>query len=123
MTWAEEYLAAAQVFDFDRDPDDYRVTRQSEVSIAGLLVPVGLMDSSRLDALFEEYKGAFRFFRQAPEGRWLGPLTATMQVMLRRGAARAKGEPDFSYISLDPRDYTTFSDPEIGDLTVIRINT
>ncbi|KKK87686.1 hypothetical protein LCGC14_2750790, partial [marine sediment metagenome] len=27
--WAEEYLAASQVTDMAKDPDDYRVTRQS----------------------------------------------------------------------------------------------
>jgi hypothetical protein len=124
MSWAEEYLAAAQVFDFSRDPDDYRRSVQSEVSIAGLLVPVNSEDMNLLDSLFVEYEGAFTFYRKHRDGRWLSPnLTGTMQAQMRRAATHAKEDSDFKYISLDPRDYSTFSCPDIGDLTVISIHT
>ena len=123
MTWADEYLAATQVFDFAQDPDDYRVTRQSAVSIAGLLVPVAKVDGLRLGNLFVSYEEAFQLNREARDTSGFHNLTATMQVMLRRGAARAKEIPDFNYISIDPRDYSTFSCPDIGDLTVISIHT
>ena len=110
--WTNELLAAAQVVDLARDPADFRVTRQSKVTIGGLLVPVSKGDREGLDRLFARYQTAFERYQtegylySRPNG-----LTATMDAMMRRCAARAKETPDFSYISIDPRDYTTFSAP------------
>ena len=128
MSWAEEYLAASLVIDMAKDPDDFRVTRQSEVSVAGLLVPVAKADVRRLESLFMAYETAFQLCR---EGYLISDtnLTATMCVLLRRAAERTKAPLDSppmlggKYITLDPRDYTTFSCPGIGDLTVISIHT
>ena len=123
--WTDEYQAAFPVIDFAKNPDDFRVTRQSKVTIGGLLVPVGEKDMWRLKGLFSDYEAVFHLchdecYKAATEYS----LTATMQALLQRGAKRLKGEPpDFSYISLDPRDYTTYSAPDIGDLTVISIHT
>ena len=122
--WTDEYQAAFPVIDFAKNPDDFRVTRQSKVTIGGLLVPVSNKDWATLGSLFALYEGAFDYFRRGGKDlRAYYQLTATMQAMLGRAAARSKGEPDFSYISLDPRDYTTYSAPDIGDLTVISIHT
>ncbi len=125
MSWAAEYLAATQVYDFAKDPDDYRVSRQSAVTIAGLLVPLGGADAERLTDLFQDYEYVYQLhlngYRKA---QVVYNLTATMQVMMQRAAERTKGPPpDFKYISIDPRDYSTFSDPGIGDLVVISIHT
>jgi hypothetical protein len=120
--WAKEYLAAAKVYDFSQDPDDFRVTRQSKVTIGGLLVPVSEDDRQRLDRLNLHYRVLFRYFRaraQFTSSRGVPALasglslTATMQAMLQRSASRAEEEPDFSYISIDPRDYTIFTSPHV----------
>ena len=123
--WTNELLAAAQVVDLARDPDDFRVTRQSKVTIGGLLVPVSDLDGAGLDFLFGLYAGTYNYYRRGgTDPRGYGGITATMEAMMKRSAARFKGvPPDFSYISIDPRDYTTFSAPDIGDLTVISIHT
>ena len=123
MSWAEEYLAASQVYDFARDPDDYRRSVQSEVSFAGLLVPVNALDSNRLENLFVAYAESFAYWRAGGNTIEFSRLSATMQAQMRRAASHAKGDIDFNYISIDPRDYSTFSCPDIGDLTVISIHT
>ena len=128
--WASEYQAAFPVIDLARDPDDFRVTRQSKVTIGGLLVPVGEADQEKLDRLFTLYKGTFGYYCQSgtdPRGFGLG-LTATMEALLQRAAKRTKFPPDSppmlggKYISIDPRDYTTFSAPDV-ETPVICIHT
>ena len=126
--WAEEYLAADQTSDLARDPNDFRVTRQSEVTVNGLLVPVSETDRQRFNNLWLRYLIAFDCFRK---GRPVPThcterLTATMVVMLRRAAFRAGKEPrsitQFDYISIDPRDYTIFTAPGVP-LPVVSIHT
>ena len=122
--WAEEYLATHQVIDLARDPDDFRVTRQSAVTVNGLLVPVGKDDGAELEFLFTLYEMAFLYYKTrtiiaAPQD---GGLTATMLAALKRSAARAKEPPDFTYISIDPRDYTIFTAPGL-DIPVVSIHT
>ena len=124
MTWAEEYLAASQVTDMAKDPDDYRVTRQSEVSIGGLLVPVSLTgeDRATLGVLFRDYHRAYQMHCQGLHDT--NPrLTATMRAMMERAVARNDGPiPGFDYISIDPRDYTIFSSLHV-DVPVVCIHT
>ncbi len=128
--WASEYQAAFPVIDFAKNPDDFRVTRQSKVTIGGLLVPVSEEDREWLDKLFYEYELIFglhcRALHQEARDASGYMLTATMHRMMERAAARTddpNADPTFDYISIDPRDYTTFSAPDIGDLTVISIHT
>ena len=127
MNWADEYLAASQVTDMAKDPDDYRVTRQSKVTIGGLLVPVNYIDRVRLEKLFNEYElvaglHARDLHQEARDAAGYA-LTATMQRMMERSAARTKDEdPDFKYISIDPRDYTIFNAPHV-DVPVVCIHT
>ncbi len=122
--WASEYQAAFPVIDLARDPDDFRVTRQSKVTIGGLLVPIHPGDGARLNMLYGLYAGAFNYYRRGQKNPSpYNELTATTLKMLERAAIRAKKIPDFDYITLDPRDYTTFSAPDVGGLTVISIHT
>ena len=126
--WAAEYLAAAQVTDMAKDPDDYRVTRQSKVTIRGLLVPVGqrattLSYDHPLDRLFNLCGVAFEYYRSAAvDPRRFRDLTATMKAAVKRAAARSAATPDFNYISIDPRDYTIFSAPHV-EVPVVCIHT
>ena len=121
-SWADEYLAASQVTDMAKDPDDYRVTRQSKVTIGGLLEPVNREDMNQLDSLFVEYRGAFLFHCRTGEGRWLSPiLTTTMKATIKRAAYRAKEFPTFDYISVDPRDYTIFNAPHVVSQCVLGV--
>ena len=124
MTWAEEYLAARQVTDLARDPDDFRVTRQSKVAINGLLIPVADTDRQRLNNLWMRYQVAFTqyFMGQLPPPYCTDRLTATMLKMVERSAARAKDIPPFDYVSIDPRDYTIFTAPDIP-VPVVSIHT
>ena len=62
--WANEYLATDQVTDLARDPDDFRVTRQSAVTVNGLLVPVSQSDRQRLSNLWLRYTIAFDYYRK-----------------------------------------------------------
>ena len=132
MGWAREYLAAAQVTDLARDPNDYRVTRQSAVTINGLLVPVSAGEYWRIKALFKDYGAAFsdNYMHGQYTQKFTG-LTATMQVLIARAARRGIGKKDlkagaesfgFHYISIDPRDYTLFTAPHV-DVPVVSIHT
>ncbi len=131
--WASEYQSVFPVIDLARDPDDFRVTRQSKVTIGGLLVPVWESDRELLGDLFGAYEAAFKHYRGQVTFKKTGPpfsaLTGTMQALLHRAAKRTKAPPDSppmlggEYITLDPRDYTTYSAPDIGGLTVISIHT
>lgn len=122
--WTREFLAASQVADMAKDPDDFRVTRQSKVTIGGLLVPVGDKDMWRLKGLFSDCEAAYHLYgdgyhKAATEYN----LTATMLAMMKRSAHRAKGAaPDFDHISLDPRDYTVFTAPGV-EVPVVSIHT
>ncbi len=122
--WADEYLAASQVTDMAKDPDDYRRTVQSAVTMGGLLVPVNYIDRVRLEELFIAYKNIFAYYHDgncAGVGL-LGQLTATMKALIERAANRADETPDFNYISLDPRDYTIFNAPHV-DVPIVCIHT
>lgn len=121
MSWADEYLAASQVTDMAKDPDDFRVSRQSKVTIGGLLVPVSEDDTALLEILFTDYQVAFQHFRQAVPF-YLHNLTATMRRLIEQAANRADDTPDFNYISIDPRDYTIFTAPHV-DVPVVCIHT
>ena len=110
--WAREYLAASQVTDMAKDPDDFRVTRQSKATISGLLMPVSEADRERLEDLFSAYVTAFDYYLQGNQGnaRQFDRLSVTMRVLLRRAAYRSKAKVGgFDYVSLDPRDYTLFT--------------
>jgi len=125
--WASEYQAAFPVIDLARDPDDFRVTRQSKVTIGGLLVPVTPWDRSRLDKLYELYAGAFDYYRRGGhDPRGFGGLTATMQAMIERSAIRARFRDEVllasEWISIDPRDYTVFEAPQV-ETPVVCIHT
>ena len=126
--WADEYQAASLVTDLARDPDDFRVTRQSKVTIGGLLVPVSKRDGSELATLFVAYERTFNHCQRGVYGDvlehygHLSRLTSTMQAMVERSAARAKEAPDFNYISIDPRDYTIFTAPHV-EVPVVSIHT
>lgn len=125
--WAREYLAAALVTDMARDPDDYRVTRQSKVTIGGLLVPVSMEDGTMMSNLHRAYEQAFRYCRYGLWGSdqaWALPqLTGAMHKMIKQSATRTSEDvPDFSYISIDPQDYTVFTAPHV-ELPIISINT
>ena len=115
--WAKEYLAAHQVTDLARDPDDFRVTRQSAVTVNGLLIPVVEDDGHRLNNLMLRYQVAFDSFRtMRPAPAYCSTrLSATMLKMMERSAARLKDKVpvSFTYISIDPRDYTIFTAPGI----------
>ncbi len=125
MNWAEEYLAASQVTDMARDPDDYRRSVQSAVTVGGLLVSVSATDQRSLEQLFIAYSNLFAYYHS---GNCAGVglmhhLTATMQAALKRSALRAKGVPDsFKHISIDPRDYTILSAPHV-DVPIVCIHT
>ncbi|KKK91260.1 hypothetical protein LCGC14_2714730 [marine sediment metagenome] len=121
--WAAEYLAASQVTDMAKDPDDYRVTRQSKVTIGGLLVPVGRADTARLNILFQLHVAAFAYCRNWGETvSFDSALSATMQTAIKRAAARTQDTPDFNYISIDPRDYTIFNAPHV-EVPIVCIHT
>ncbi len=130
--WAKEYQAVSQVADMARDPDDFRVTRQSKVTLSGVLVPVGDRDKRRLAFLFVQYQEAFNWYRTARGHGQRGcggcsspeceAITSTMEAMLKRGAVGTTETPDFNYISLDPRDYTLFMAPDVP-LVVVNIHT
>ncbi|KKL16598.1 hypothetical protein LCGC14_2493930 [marine sediment metagenome] len=104
--WADEYLAASLVTDMAKDPDDFRVTRQSKVDFSGLLVPISSGDTEHLEALFLQNQAAFQCARDGESLRDKFPLlTATMRTRLERASVRSKGSvPSFDYISLDPQD-------------------
>ena len=123
--WGKEYLAVSQVADMARDPDDFRVTRQSAVTVSGILVPVGKEDRGRLERLFTLYEGAFDYYHRGgrdPRGFSDG-LTAAMTVLLKRAANRTKGDlPGFDYLSIEARDYTLFVAPHV-EVPIINIHT
>ena len=123
--WAAEYLAARQVADLARDPDDFRVTRQSAVTVSGLLMSVSVTDDLILGGLFGSYEAVYRYYRQGKKVEGVGGfenLTATMRAMIDRAAWRAKTMPDFNYIPIDPRDYTIFTAPHV-DVPVVCVHT
>ena len=121
--WADEYLAASQVTDMAKDPDDYRVTRQSKVTIGGLLVPVGDTDRRRLTRLFDAYGMAHRLYTKGDFNPSGGMLTATMHALVKRAASRSNGSPEgWTYISIDPRDYTIYTAPHV-DVPIVCIHT
>ena len=123
MTWADEYLAAARVTDLARDPDDFRVTRQSKATIGGLLVPVNKEAGRKLQSLFTAFELAFGLYQRGVFDSRNPRLTATMEATLRRSASHTKdARPWFDYISLDPRDYTIFTAPDIP-VPVVSIHT
>ena len=124
MAWAEEFQAASRVADLAKDPDDFRVTRQSKVTVNGLLIPVGEGDRQRLNNLWMRFRVAFTqyFMGQAVPPYCQGRMTATMLKMLERAATRAKDIPAFNHITLDPRDYTIFAAPHV-DVPIINIHT
>ena len=72
--WAKEYLAAAEVYDFSQDPDDYKVTRQSKVTIGGLLIPVSADDSGLMDRAFTAYGFAYHMYRGGSYNLYCGFL-------------------------------------------------
>ncbi len=122
MSWADEYLAASQVTDMAKDPDDYRRSVQSKVTIGGLLVPVDAIDKERLDTLFWAYQVGFLHVRDHV-GKWPAYfLTATMGALLKRSAQQATTDLDFRYISIDPRDYTIFNAPHV-EVPIVCIHT
>ena len=123
--WAREYEAASLVTDLARDPDDFRVTRQSAVTAGGVLVPFREEDQGQLTALFAAYEYVFALYRQGDGGRARGVtiLTGMMRKMIEHAAGRASEPPSaFEYISLDPRDYTIFKAPRV-ETPVISIHT
>ena len=124
MAWADEFQAASQVADLAKDPDDFRATRQSKVTVNGLLVPVSETDRQRLNNLWLRFAVAFTnyFIGQPPPPYCYNRMTATMLKMLERSATRAKDIPVFNHITLDPRDYTIFTAPHV-DVPVISIHT
>ena len=118
-SWAAEYLALAQIYDFAHDPDDPLVTRQSKVSLHGLLFPLKEKYELQLQTLFTAYESLYHG----------GPrheiLTGRMQQMILHAAERSKDKDvgAFTYISLDPQDYTIFSCHLLNDIPVIKIHT
>ena len=125
--WAKEYLAAAEVYDFSQDPDDYKVTRQSKATIAGLLIPVSPLDYGKLSDLFTLYTSAFQHYHnggaQADTPPDLSRLTGVMRSLIEKSTNRYEEEIlDFKYISIDPRDYTIFTAPHV-DVPVVCIHT
>ena len=124
MTWADEYLATLKVTDLAGDPNDFRVTRQSAVTVKGVLLPVSDLDRRRVTNLWLRCQVAFDCLRkgQPMPAYCTERLTATMQVALKRAATRAKRTPDFEYLSIDPRDYTVFTAPGVP-VPVVNIHT
>lgn len=131
--WGDEYQAAFQVADLARDPDDFRVTRQSKTTVGGILMPVSIVDRKRLERLFAAYEAAFHYYHGLPEPirrlscstnpRGRGMLTAAMEVLLKRAARRTTGPiPGFDYLSIEARDYTIFIAPHV-EPPVISIHT
>ena len=132
--WAAEYLAASLTMDMTRDPDDPLVTRQSKVSINGLLFPLAEEDENQLIRLFRVYEGLFQAAR-LNDNLGLGGepvptpssliLTGRMRQMILRAEKRSRGKDveAFNYISLDPQDYTIFSCHKLKDIPVIKIHT
>ncbi|KKM66954.1 hypothetical protein LCGC14_1475990 [marine sediment metagenome] len=143
--WAAEYLAASMTMDMTRDPDDPLVTRQSKVSINGLLFPLAEEDENQLIRLFRVYEGLFQVARliASDERRHVLPngdlglggdpvpipnsliLTGRMRQMILRAEKRSRGKDveAFTYISIDPQDYTIFSCHKLKDIPVIKIHT
>jgi hypothetical protein len=95
--WAREYEATAQVTDLARDPEDYRVSRQSKVAVSGVMIPVTQTDKDRLEYLFYMYASAFTYYVKGRDPPWLrafgGGLTAAMVALIKRSAKRAKAPP------------------------------
>ncbi len=125
--WSKEYLATSEVYDFSQDPDDYRVTRQSKVTIGGLLIPVSPLDYGKLSDLFTLYAMAFQHYRnggsQSDTPQDLGRLSGTMRALIEKSTNRFEEEiPEFKYVSIDPRDYTIFTAPNV-DVPVVCIHT
>ena len=132
--WAAEYLAASMTMDMTRDPDDPLVTRQSKVSINGLLFPLAEEDENQLIRLFCIYESLFKVARLNGNlglGGELGPapssplVTGRMRQMILRAEKRSRGKDveAFTYISIDPQDYTIFSCHKLKDIPVIKIHT
>ena len=117
-SWAAEYLALAQIYDFAHDPDDPLVTRQSKVSLYGLLFPLKEKYELQLQTLFTAHESLYHG----------GPpheiLTGRMQQMILHAAERSKDKDvgAFTYISLDPQDYTIFSYHKVN-VPVVKIHT
>ena len=121
--WAKEYLATSEVYDFSQDPDDYRVTRQSKVTIGGLLIPVSPLDYGKLSDLFTLYRDAFTYYRNGGTTPYSNRITGTMRALIEKASNRAEETvTDFKYISIDPRDYTIFTAPNV-DMPVVCIHT
>ena len=118
-TLASEMLAAGQTMDLARDPDEPLVTRQSKVSIGGLLFPLTEEDSFQLQCLFTAYEDLYHGVND-----WK-ILTGRMRRMILHAAERSAGKDvlAFTYISLDPQDYTIFSCHLLNDIPVIKIHT
>ena len=125
MSWADEYLAACQVTDMAKDPDDYRRTVQSAVTVGGVLIPGDEGDRLILEEMFRDYEATFHLYRWGLDGhvKSVPNLTAMMKKMIKRSAKAAKDPPlEFAYISLDPRDYTMFVAPRV-ESSIIEIHT
>jgi hypothetical protein len=124
--WGPEYLSAAKVYDFAQDPDDYKVSRQSKVTVGGVLLPVTEEDRELLGEVFCDQEAAISHYQGRVTFKKTGHpftgLTATMQAMLKRAAHRTKETPDFKHISIDPRDYTIFTTPHVP-IPVVSIHT
>ncbi len=117
-SWAAEYLALSKVYDFAHDPDDPLVTRQSKVRLHGLLFPLNEKYEIQLQNLFAAHDSLYHG----------GPrheiLTGRMQQMILHAAERSKDKDvgEFTYISLDPQDYTIFS-CHMVNVPVVKIHT
>ncbi len=118
-TFASEILAAGQTMDLARDPDEPLVTRQSKVSIGGLLFPLTEEDTFQLQYLFAAYEHLYH------GGGAYTILTGRMRRMILHAVERSKDRDvgAFTYISLDPQDYTIFSCHLLNDIPVIKIHT
>ena len=117
--WAAEYLAASMTMDMTRDPDDPLATRQSKVSINGLLFPLTEEYNQQLQCLFMAYEDLYH----GEDDRKI--LTGRMRQMIIHSANRStdKDVGAFTYISLDPQDYTIFSCHLLKDVPVFKIHT
>ncbi len=118
-TLPAEILAAGMTTNLARDPDDPLVTRQSKVAIGGLLFPLKEEYDHQLQHLFIAYEDLYH----GEDDRKI--LTGRMRQMILHSVDRAKDKDvgAFTYISLDPQDYTIFSCHLLKDVPVIKIHT
>ncbi len=97
--YLDELLAVHNVIDLAANPNDYRRTVQSQVTIFGLLIP--LVNGASLDKLFGVAEG----YLQDPNHFNRNLMSAAMRIILDRVRSRGSTPSTLDYLNISPQDY------------------